>query len=96
MVRVLPDLRRVGLLRLHPPPHADGDTVFSIYLGLGGTWPLSEVWCVFYQTCDVLACSVSILHLMFISIGRYRGISKPLVQRQVNQQSGGNQVGDWK
>ena len=25
--------------------------------------------CVFYQTCDVLACSVSILHLMFISIG---------------------------
>ena len=57
---------------------------------------MSEVWCVFYQTCDVLACSVSILHLMFISIGRYRGISKPLVQRQVNQQSGGNQVGDWK
>ena len=35
-----------------------------------GCWPLSFGWCVFYQTCDVLACSVSILHLMFISIGR--------------------------
>ena len=36
---------------------------------LAGCWPLSQGWCVFYQTCDVLACSVSILHLMFISIG---------------------------
>ena len=34
-----------------------------------GCWPLSQGWCVFYQTCDVLACSVSILHLMFISVG---------------------------
>ena len=34
-----------------------------------GSWPMSHFWCVFYQTCDVLACSVSILHLMFISIG---------------------------
>ena len=25
-----------------------------------------------HQTCDVLACSASILHLMFISVGRYR------------------------
>ena len=38
---------------------------------LAGCWPLSQGWCVFYQTCDVLACSVSILHLMFISIGGY-------------------------
>ena len=29
---------------------------------------MSEVWCVFYQTCDVLACSVSILHLMLLEI----------------------------
>ena len=28
--------------------------------------------CHHYQTCDVLACSASILHLMFISVGRYR------------------------
>ena len=50
-----------------------------------GSWPLSEFWCVFYQTCDVLACSVSILHLMFISIGRYRGIRSPLQQMSVRQ-----------
>ena len=25
-----------------------------------------------HQTCDMLACSASILHLMFISVGRYR------------------------
>jgi len=56
---------------------------FNLFLAPGGSWPLSELWCIFYQTCDVLACSVSILHLMFISIGRYRGISKPLAQRQV-------------
>ncbi|XP_023337362.1 5-hydroxytryptamine receptor 2C, partial [Eurytemora carolleeae] len=53
----------------------------------GGSWPLSELWCIFYQTCDVLACSVSILHLMFISIGRYRGISKPLAQRQESERA---------
>ena len=46
-----------------------------------GYWPFSPVWCVFYQTCDVLACSVSILHLMFISVGRYRGIRRPLRHR---------------
>ena len=52
-----------------------------------GCWPLSEGWCVFYQTCDVLACSVSILHLMFISIGRYRGIRRPLRQRTQGEHS---------
>ena len=31
-----------------------------------GSWSMSTFWCIFYQTCDVLACSVSILHLMFI------------------------------
>ena len=52
-----------------------------------GSWPLSQWWCVFYQTCDVLACSVSILHLMFISIGRYRGIRRPLQQRSESEHS---------
>ena len=52
-----------------------------------GSWPLSESWCVFYQTCDVLACSVSILHLMFISVGRYRGIRRPLRQRAESESS---------
>ena len=54
---------------------------------LAGCWPLSQGWCVFYQTCDVLACSVSILHLMFISIGRYRGIRRPLRQRTQGEHS---------
>ena len=40
-----------------------------------------------YQTCDVLACSVSILHLMFISIGRYCGIRRPLQQRSESEHS---------
>ena len=48
---------------------------------LTGSWSMSTFWCIFYQTCDVLACSVSILHLMFISIGRYRGIRRPLQHR---------------
>ena len=52
-----------------------------------GSWPLSQFWCIFYQTCDVLACSVSILHLMFISIGRYRGIRRPLQQRSESEHS---------
>ena len=46
-----------------------------------GSWSMSTFWCIFYQTCDVLACSVSILHLMFISVGRYRGIRRPLQHR---------------
>ena len=52
-----------------------------------GSWPLSDIWCIFYQTCDVLACSVSILHLMFISIARYRGIRKPFRHRSENERS---------
>ena len=60
--------------------------LFSLLL-CSGSWPLSQFWCVFYQTCDVLACSVSILHLMFISIGRYRGIRRPLQQRSESEHS---------
>ena len=45
---------------------------------VSGSWPMSRFWCVFYQTCDVLACSVSILHLMFISIGKAKEVNKEL------------------
>ena len=34
-----------------------------------------------------LACSVCILHLMFISVGRYRGIRRPLQQRSESEHS---------
>ena len=40
-----------------------------------------------YLTCDVLACSVSILHLMFISIARYRGIRRPFQHRTDDEDS---------
>ncbi|XP_036331253.1 uncharacterized protein LOC118742902 [Rhagoletis pomonella] len=44
-------------------------------------WPLGFVWCNIYVTCDVLACSSSILHMCFISLGRYLGIRNPLGSR---------------
>uniref|UniRef100_A0A1A9UZY4 G-protein coupled receptors family 1 profile domain-containing protein n=1 Tax=Glossina austeni TaxID=7395 RepID=A0A1A9UZY4_GLOAU len=43
-----------------------------------GYWPLGLTWCNIYVTCDVLACSSSILHMCFISLGRYLGIRNPL------------------
>ncbi|XP_039947975.1 uncharacterized protein LOC120766490 [Bactrocera tryoni] len=46
-----------------------------------GYWPLGFVWCNIYVTCDVLACSSSILHMCFISLGRYLGIRNPLGSR---------------
>jgi 5-hydroxytryptamine receptor 2 len=49
---------------------------------LKGFWPLGFTWCNIYVTCDVLACSASILHMCFISLGRYLGIRNPLGSRQ--------------
>lgn len=47
-----------------------------------GFWPFGITWCNVYVTCDVLACSASILHMCFISLGRYLGIRNPLGSRQ--------------
>lgn len=47
-----------------------------------GYWPFGITWCNIYVTCDVLACSASILHMCFISLGRYLGIRNPLGSRQ--------------
>lgn len=47
-----------------------------------GFWPFGITWCNIYVTCDVLACSASILHMCFISLGRYLGIRNPLGSRQ--------------
>uniref|UniRef100_T1GQT8 G-protein coupled receptors family 1 profile domain-containing protein n=1 Tax=Megaselia scalaris TaxID=36166 RepID=T1GQT8_MEGSC len=47
-----------------------------------GSWPLGHIMCNVYTTCDVLACSASILHMLFISIGRYLGIKNPIEYRQ--------------
>lgn len=48
---------------------------------ISGYWPFGVVWCNIYVTCDVLACSASILHMCFISLGRYLGIRNPLGSR---------------
>lgn len=50
-------------------------------LDIAGYWPLSAAWCNVYVTCDVLACSASILHMCCISLGRYLGIKSPLRAR---------------
>ncbi|KAK9888411.1 hypothetical protein WA026_000660 [Henosepilachna vigintioctopunctata] len=44
-------------------------------------WPFGVIWCNVYATCDVLACSASIMHMCFISLGRYLGIRNPLRTR---------------
>nr|XP_018899668.1 PREDICTED: D(2) dopamine receptor [Bemisia tabaci] len=49
--------------------------------GFFGYWPLNIVWCNVYVTCDVLACSASIMHMCCISLGRYLGIRNPLKTR---------------
>ncbi|XP_055676690.1 octopamine receptor [Lutzomyia longipalpis] len=49
--------------------------------GFLGYWPFGVTWCNIYVTCDVLACSASILHMCFISLGRYLGIRNPLATR---------------
>lgn len=46
-----------------------------------GYWPFDFIWCNVYVTCDVLACSASIMHMCFISLGRYLGIRNPLKTR---------------
>ncbi|GLG99853.1 Dopamine receptor 1 [Gryllus bimaculatus] len=49
--------------------------------GFLGYWPFGVAWCNVYVTCDVLACSASIMHMCFISLGRYLGIRNPLKTR---------------
>ncbi|KAF5303049.1 hypothetical protein FQR65_LT08378 [Abscondita terminalis] len=49
--------------------------------GFLGYWPFGVIWCNIYATCDVLACSSSIMHMCFISLGRYLGIRNPLKAR---------------
>lgn len=49
-----------------------------------GYWPFGILWCNIYVTCDVLACSASIMHMCFISLGRYLGIRNPLRTRHTS------------
>lgn len=54
---------------------------FNIFVFFLGEWPLGVAWCNVYVTCDVLACSSSIMHMCCISLGRYLGIRHPLRTR---------------
>lgn len=57
---------------------------FSAFTNFPGYWPFGVVWCNVYVTCDVLACSASIMHMCFISLGRYLGIRNPLRTRHTS------------
>ncbi|XP_055331943.1 5-hydroxytryptamine receptor 2A-like [Paramacrobiotus metropolitanus] len=61
-------------------------SVFVMPLGIvveiyGGSWPLDFSMCVLYNFSDITGCTASIMHMCFISIDRYLGISRPLKQR---------------
>ncbi|XP_017779204.1 PREDICTED: 5-hydroxytryptamine receptor 2A-like, partial [Nicrophorus vespilloides] len=53
----------------------------TLYILVAGYWPFGVIWCNVYVTCDVLACSASIMHMCFISLDRYLGIRNPLKTR---------------
>ncbi|XP_054159312.1 5-hydroxytryptamine receptor 2B-like [Oppia nitens] len=55
---------------------------FGILNEFYGIWPFGSSICNLWVTCDVLCCSSSILHMCFISVGRYVGIKNPLHARQ--------------
>ncbi|KAG8187969.1 hypothetical protein JTE90_025737 [Oedothorax gibbosus] len=54
---------------------------FGILEGFLGYWPFDWPICSFWVSCDVLSCSSSIMHMCFISLGRYLGIRNPLKTR---------------
>lgn len=61
---------------------ASSSSIQAVFHHFLGYWPFGITWCNIYVTCDVLACSASILHMCFISLGRYLGIRNPLGSRQ--------------
>lgn len=67
--------------QLNTTQHRQLNWFSCIYLG---HWPFDWRICNLWVTCDVLTCSSSILHMCFISVGRYLGIRNPLHARQAN------------
>ncbi|KAG7167677.1 5-hydroxytryptamine receptor 2B-like 2, partial [Homarus americanus] len=55
-------------------------------------WPFGVVWCNIYVSCDVLACTSSIMHMCTISLGRYLGIRNPLKTRSSSKKTVGVKV----
>ncbi|XP_037795243.1 5-hydroxytryptamine receptor 2A-like [Penaeus monodon] len=60
---------------------------FGAIAGFLGYWPFGLVWCNIYVTCDVLACTSSIMHMCTISLGRYLGIRNPLKTRSSSKKT---------
>ncbi|KAG0723991.1 5-hydroxytryptamine receptor 2A [Chionoecetes opilio] len=65
---------------------------FGAIAGFLGYWPFGLVWCNIYVTCDVLACTSSIMHMCTISLGRYLGIRNPLKTRSSSKKTVGVKV----
>lgn len=65
---------------------------FGAIAGFLGYWPFGVVWCNIYVTCDVLACTSSIMHMCTISLGRYLGIRNPLKTRSSSKKTVGVKV----
>ncbi|XP_064081003.1 octopamine receptor-like isoform X1 [Macrobrachium nipponense] len=65
---------------------------FGAIAGFLGYWPFGVVWCNIYVTCDVLACTSSIMHMCTISLGRYLGIRNPLKTRSSSKKTVGIKV----
>nr|WNH96632.1 5-HT2-1 [Sinonovacula constricta] len=57
----------------------------SIITEFFGYWPFNAILCNFFNTCDVLMCTSSILHLCTISLQRYLAISNPLKSRNTSK-----------
>lgn len=55
--------------------------MYFLFLFSIGHWPFDWRICSVWVSCDVLSCSSSIMHMCFISLGRYLGIRNPLKTR---------------
>ncbi|XP_074601635.1 octopamine receptor beta-2R-like [Brevipalpus obovatus] len=51
---------------------------FKASVAISGTWALGQFVCDFWNSCDVLFSTASIMHLCCISVDRYYAIIKPL------------------
>lgn len=51
---------------------------FKASLAITGTWVFGQIVCDFWNSCDVLFSTASIMHLCCISVDRYYAIIKPL------------------
>nr|KAI8730670.1 alpha-2B adrenergic receptor-like [Biomphalaria glabrata] len=75
---------------------AVGDAVIGgcfMPLGIGniiynGRWILSETSCRFFAMMDIVFCTSSIYHVMFMAVDRYLAICRPLFHRLLTIKSG--------